>query len=77
LGSFNDNLNEYIVSRFGFAYTDAGKLLLIPFLSLAIFTGIVGILLQKNPTFRRKCILFSTTLYMLMHFSLLLLPNSK
>lgn len=77
LGSFNDNLNELIVSRFNFKYADTGKILLIPFMGMAIFTIIIGYLLRQKPHLRRIIIAFGTMLYFAAHVGLYLLPNTK
>ena len=77
LGPFNDNLNELIVSRFNFSYTDTGKLLLIPFVGLIFFTAFSGYVLRKRPSIRRISMLVSTTLYMSSHLVLFFLDNTK
>lgn len=59
------------------SYPTAGKLLLIPFMAMGIFTFILGWMLRKKPSIRRISTLISTCLYLFAHICLYLLPNTE
>lgn len=77
LGPFLNNLNDLIVRRFAISYADTGKLLIIPFGALSIFSVIVGKVFTQNSKIRRKSFLFSTSLYFVMMAALYFVPNQE
>lgn len=74
--AFNDNLNDMLNKRFGFSYTDAGKLLMIPFGAMTIYSMIIGKVLAILPHIRRKILVLTFAFNFFMIIILYYLPNS-
>ena len=72
-----DNLNDLIVKRFSISYSNAGRLLLIPFGGLSILSIIVGKTFIHYPHLRRGSFLLSTCLFFVMMVCLYFLPNTS
>lgn len=75
IASYYDNLNDAIVKRFQIPYVNAGYLMFIPYGIAALFSFILGKILEKNPKLRRKSILYGTILYGIGLLTLYMVPN--
>lgn len=70
-----DNLNDSIVKRFQISYVNAGYLMFLPFGAGALIAFILGLILAKKPTYRRKLVVSSTVFYSLGLLTIYLMPN--
>lgn len=76
MGGFNDNFNDLLIKRFGFSYTEAGQLIMIPFGGMAIYSVIIGKLLSDYPAYRRITTLVTFSWNFIAMLALYYLPNS-
>lgn len=73
---FLNNANKLYQHRFGFSNVRAGDILVVPYLSAALFTPFVGIYMSfKGNTPRAKYILIAAFMFLLTHLSFAMLNN--
>jgi MFS family permease len=75
IATYIDNLNDLLVKRFQFSYVTAGYFLFIPYGLAAAFSFLIGKVLNKIPTLKRKIIVFGSILYSVGILASFLLPN--
>lgn len=71
---FLDNVNRLLQKRFCFKQTSAGEAIMITYLVTAIFSGPLGILVNKIG-FRRYFIMSATVIFTMAHMIIWLIPQ--
>lgn len=76
LTPFLDNFNELLVKRFGISYTDAGKLILVPWTFYMICAIPMGKILSVRPKWRRSVFVLGVSVYSILMLGLYLIENT-
>lgn len=71
---FLNNANKLYQHRFGFSNVRAGDILVVPYMSAALFTPFLGIYMSFKGS-RAKYILMGTFVFLITHLSFAMLPN--